>query len=166
MPYATLWWDDDKDHINDNGVIETRINFNSAQDIPLDSNPLWIQDSDVSDQPVTPKARYLILESSVEVTDRALEYAILGTTFAPFVTTWKTDNPGSASNQLTIPTMGSGYDYWVDWEDVNDFANSGTAGPFTGDATLNVPSAGPIACELWEHFLTSISTMKETKKNF
>lgn len=34
-----------------------------------------------------------------------------------FITTWKTDNPGSASNQITIPTSGFGYDYRVDWGD-------------------------------------------------
>lgn len=36
----------------------------------------------------------------------------------PFVTTWKTDNPGiSANNQITIPTAGGGYNYTVDWGD-------------------------------------------------
>ncbi|MEL6534123.1 MAG: BspA family leucine-rich repeat surface protein [Bacteroidota bacterium] len=37
-----------------------------------------------------------------------------------FVTTWKTDNPGtSADNQVTIPTVGGGYNYSVDWGDGN-----------------------------------------------
>jgi surface protein len=41
-----------------------------------------------------------------------------------FVTTWKTDNPGtSADNEITIPTSGSGYDYFVDWGDGNVTAN-------------------------------------------
>ncbi|MDZ7646256.1 MAG: FG-GAP-like repeat-containing protein [Cytophagales bacterium] len=32
------------------------------------------------------------------------------TVFNPFITTWKTDNPGSSNdNQITIPTTGSGY---------------------------------------------------------
>ena len=37
----------------------------------------------------------------------------------PFVTTWKTDNPGiSANNQITIPTIpGETYNYTVDWGD-------------------------------------------------
>lgn len=35
-----------------------------------------------------------------------------------FITTWKTDNPGSSSStQITIPTTGSGYNYTVDWGD-------------------------------------------------
>ena len=33
----------------------------------------------------------------------------------PFITTWKTDNPGSSDlNQITIPTEGFGYNYHVD----------------------------------------------------
>lgn len=33
-----------------------------------------------------------------------------------FVTTWKTDNPGSSnSTSITIPTTGGGYSYDVDW---------------------------------------------------
>lgn len=41
---------------------------------------------------------------------------LLGTT--PFITTWKTDNPGvSANNQITIPTATVGYNYIVDWGD-------------------------------------------------
>lgn len=35
-----------------------------------------------------------------------------------FITTWKTDNLGiSKSNQITIPTIGDGYNYNVDWGD-------------------------------------------------
>ena len=36
----------------------------------------------------------------------------------PFLTTWKTDNPGiSKDNQVAIPTIGFGYHYTVDWGD-------------------------------------------------
>ncbi len=59
------------------------------------------------------------------------------TVFNAFVTTWKTDNPGSSnSDQITIPTTGSGYFYRVDWGD----------GTFdtdvTGDITHTYASAG------------------------
>ena len=42
-----------------------------------------------------------------------------GTTQRPFITTWKTDNPGiSADNQITIPTFPEEtYNYTVDWGD-------------------------------------------------
>ncbi len=67
--------------------------------------------------------------------------------YAPneFVTTWKTDNVGawdSASNQIKIPTSGSGYNYNVAWKEIANASNSGTAGPFTGNTTLTFPSAG------------------------
>ena len=49
----------------------------------------------------------------------------------PFITTWKTDNPGlSEDNQITIPTFsGETYDYTVDWGDGITESN------FTGAAT-------------------------------
>eukprot|EP01093_Parvamoeba_rugata_P016594 TRINITY_DN6308_c0_g4_i2.p1 TRINITY_DN6308_c0_g4~~TRINITY_DN6308_c0_g4_i2.p1 ORF type:complete len:1044 (-),score=240.26 TRINITY_DN6308_c0_g4_i2:36-3167(-) len=49
----------------------------------------------------------------------------------PFITTWKTDNPGvSEDNQIIIPTFpGETYDYTVDWGDGTIESN------FTGDAT-------------------------------
>ncbi|NKI30809.1 BspA family leucine-rich repeat surface protein [Croceivirga thetidis] len=39
----------------------------------------------------------------------------------PFITTWKTDNPGGSNdNQITIPTFpGETYDYSIDWGDGN-----------------------------------------------
>ena len=48
----------------------------------------------------------------------------------PFITTWRTNNPGvSNNNQITIPTFGGGYDYMVDWGDGTTTTNH------TGDAT-------------------------------
>ncbi len=70
---------------------------------------------------------------------------IFGYVFAqtPFITTWKTDNPGgSANNQITIPTTGTGYNYSVAWEKVDDVTVTGTGGPFTGNATLTFPQVG------------------------
>ncbi len=47
-----------------------------------------------------------------------------------FVTTWKTDNPGSSGDdQITIPTSGGGYDYFIDWGDGN--TDSGVSGDMT-----------------------------------
>ncbi len=49
-----------------------------------------------------------------------------------FVTTWKTDNPGTSNNtSITIPTTGTGYNYQVDWN------NDGTFDPtfYTGNTT-------------------------------
>lgn len=55
----------------------------------------------------------------------------------PFVTTWKTDNPGSSEdNQITIPTFpGETYNYSVDWGDGT--SNDGVTGSTTH--TYEVP---------------------------
>ncbi len=64
----------------------------------------------------------------------------LGKSFSqsPFITTWKTDNPGiSEDNQITIPTFpGETYDYTVDWGDGNVETN------FTGDAIHTYENPG------------------------
>lgn len=54
-----------------------------------------------------------------------------------FITTWKTDNPGTSNNyQITIPTAGGGYNYTVYWGD-------GSYNLFlTGDFTHTYPAAG------------------------
>ncbi len=55
----------------------------------------------------------------------------------PFVTTWKTDNNGdSNSNQIIIPTTGTGYSYTVDWGDGTQSANE------TGNAIHTYASPG------------------------
>jgi gliding motility-associated-like protein len=61
-----------------------------------------------------------------------------------FITTWKTDNPGkSASNQISIPTTGTGYSYSIYWEKADNAAINGTIpGPRTGDHTITFPSIG------------------------
>jgi len=51
---------------------------------------------------------------------------------APFITTWKTDNPGtSANNQITIPTNSNGYLYDIDWENDGVYDDIGVTGSIT-----------------------------------
>jgi len=52
---------------------------------------------------------------------RTLNFEIVEGEPKPFVTTWKTDNPGATEdNQIRIPTYpGETYDYTVDWGDGN-----------------------------------------------
>ncbi len=52
----------------------------------------------------------------------------------PFVTTWVTT---TASESITIPTTGSGYNYMVNWGDMS--ARNRT---FTGDATHEYATPG------------------------
>lgn len=69
--------------------------------------------------------------------------------FEPFITTWKTDNPGaSASNQITIPTTGGGYNYSVYWERVGNTSINGTLNNLTGNATLSFPAIGTYRVEI------------------
>lgn len=51
-----------------------------------------------------------------------------------FVTTWKTDNPGTSnSSSITIPTFGPGYSYSVDWDNDNVVDQVGITGDITHD---------------------------------
>jgi surface protein len=61
-----------------------------------------------------------------------------------FVTVWKSDNPGaSASNQITIPTEGSGYNYTVNWEEVGNPSNNGSLGfNVSSSVSVTFPSPG------------------------
>ncbi|MEM6643310.1 MAG: RHS repeat-associated core domain-containing protein [Bacteroidota bacterium] len=75
--YQEVWWDDDTDTTND-GLLETQINFNGAQNLPNDAASLWVQDMDASADPIVPKERYLVLHSDAAMTSSALEYAMSG----------------------------------------------------------------------------------------
>jgi surface protein len=48
---------------------------------------------------------------------------------APFITTWKTDNPGgSCPSCIKIPTIGGGYNYDIDWENDGIYDEFGVTG--------------------------------------
>ena len=56
---------------------------------------------------------------------------------AEFNTTWKTDNPGiSNSTSITIPTVDTGYNFDVDWENDGIFDDFGVTGNITHDYGL------------------------------
>lgn len=75
------------------------------------------------------------------------------TIFNPFVTTWKTDNPGSSTDtQISIPTNGAGYDYDIVWTEVGVPSNTGTLTSVTGPVTIDFPSAGTYRIEITGHF--------------
>jgi len=65
----------------------------------------------------------------------------------PFVTTWKTDNPGvSDDNQITIGTSGDGYSYTVDWGDGESDTN------ITGNITHTYATAGTYSVSISGNF--------------
>ncbi|NIJ54657.1 BspA family leucine-rich repeat surface protein [Dyadobacter arcticus] len=52
----------------------------------------------------------------------------------PFITTWKTDNPGSSnSTSITIPTYEGSYNYEIDWNNDGIYDQSGVTGGVTHD---------------------------------
>ncbi|HOY07696.1 MAG TPA: BspA family leucine-rich repeat surface protein [Saprospiraceae bacterium] len=68
----------------------------------------------------------------------------------PFITTWKTNNPGtSGSASITIPTTGSGYNYQVDWNNDGTYDQSGITGSVfhnfgvAGTYTIRIRGAFP-----------------------
>lgn len=62
---------------------------------------------------------------------------------APFITTWNTANPGTSNDhQITIPTQGTGYDYDVYWEDVDNATINGNITGLTGGTTITFPAPG------------------------
>lgn len=71
------------------------------------------------------------------------EAPTITTQFAPFITIWNTDDAGAPpDNEITIPTIGGGYEYYVSWVEVGNPQNNGADGPFAGDATITFPRRG------------------------
>ncbi|MEQ8581247.1 MAG: BspA family leucine-rich repeat surface protein [Marinoscillum sp.] len=73
----------------------------------------------------------------------------------PFITTWKTDNPGaSEDNQITIRTNPAHftpiytYNFDIYWEDVSDASINGTLTGLTEDVTIDFPTAGIYRVEI------------------
>ena len=67
----------------------------------------------------------------------------------PFITTWKTDNPGTSnSTSISIATVGGGFDYDVDWENDGVWDDFNT----TGDIMLDYGTAGVYAVAIRGNF--------------
>lgn len=75
--FASLWWDDDNDAVND-GVTAAGLNFVTAQNLPNVAAQLWVLDRDFSSAAVVPQGRYLVVSTGATVTDRANEFAFIG----------------------------------------------------------------------------------------
>lgn len=60
-----------------------------------------------------------------------------------FVTTWDTTNPGTSdASSITIPILGSGYAYRVDWNGDGDFDDADEATVHSGAVTHSFPAPG------------------------
>jgi surface protein len=77
--------------------------------------------------------------------DEAREIAILKG--KPFITKWKTDNNGvSTNNQISIPTIGNGYNYDIVWGDGTNNRD------VSGDVTHSYPKDGNYTVEIYGEF--------------
>jgi surface protein len=62
---------------------------------------------------------------------------------APFITVWKTDNPGITINTaIRIPTIGGGYNYNIYWEDTLNTNINGSLLNQTGTISIIFPATG------------------------
>ena len=78
--FGTMWWDDDNDSTNDNGVTATGLNFCTAQSLNTGAGQPWVQDTDNSSTPITPQRRYLIIGTGSAPAARANEFVFTGYT--------------------------------------------------------------------------------------
>ena len=60
----------------------------------------------------------------------------------PFISVWKSDNPGGNSNQILIPTTWGWYNYNIYYENINNPAQNGTLTGRTWNTTITVPTPG------------------------
>jgi len=85
-------------------------------------------------------ARTALIADGWDVSDSGLDDScVVSLSPDDFVTTWKTDNPGTSNDtSITIPTSGTGYNYDVDWNNDGVFDEFG----LTGDVTHDFGTAG------------------------
>ncbi|OAS15259.1 Ig-like domain-containing protein [Paenibacillus oryzisoli] len=103
-PYSEIWWDNDIDTMNDSGLTETHVNFNSVQGLSnTGTTTPWIRDNDVSSSPITPLGRYMMLRSPINMTNRASEYAIVGYLFEESIKVITPPIAGQASGSQFFP---------------------------------------------------------------
>ncbi|WP_179336343.1 BspA family leucine-rich repeat surface protein, partial [Winogradskyella costae] len=79
--------------------------------------------------------------ASNDADENPYTFTIQGYGGTPFITTWKTDNLNTGSSNatsITIPTLGTGYNYDIDWENDGVYDEFGV----TGNATHDYVTAG------------------------
>lgn len=79
----------------------------------------------------------IIASDGANATTQTVRITVNNINERPFITTWKTDNPGVTNdNQIKITTLGGGYNYTIDWGDQEINTN------VTGDITHTYAAAG------------------------
>jgi len=77
--FGAMWWDDDTDTTND-GTSENTLDWQIATGVSNISSQQWVQDVDCSGSPITPAARYLIVNTGASPSARPNEFCIVGYT--------------------------------------------------------------------------------------
>jgi hypothetical protein len=77
--FAMMWWDDDKDNLND-GVTAATMNFNTGQGVSHIAGQQWVKDRDFTAAPIVPQGRYLVVSTGPSPDDRPNEFAFIGYT--------------------------------------------------------------------------------------
>lgn len=106
--FGTMWWDDDTDDVNDNGVTATGLNFGTAQSLNTGSNQPWVRDVDAASAPITPQRRYLIINTGSAPAGRANEFAITGNVAPPDITTQPASQTVGLGANVTFTVAASG----------------------------------------------------------
>ncbi|TVQ01050.1 MAG: BspA family leucine-rich repeat surface protein [Balneolaceae bacterium] len=66
-----------------------------------------------------------------------------------FITTWQTNLQGTSdSNQIIIPTTGTGYNYDIYWQNLDNAAENGTITGIEGSTTITFPQEGRYRVEI------------------
>lgn len=143
--FASLWWDDDKDVVND-GVTASTMNFQTTQDMTGSSAQLWLQDRDFGPNPITPLNQYLVIGTGATTTMRANEFAFIGwvdgAPAAPMITQppQSQNVPADSSVMFTVGVTGSPAPtyQWLK----NGVAITGATNPVLSLANLQAGDAG------------------------
>jgi len=75
--WATAWWDDDTDNVND-GVTAPDMTFSAGGSLPNVNPQIWARDRDFSADPVTPQGPILVFGTGPTVSGRPNEFALVG----------------------------------------------------------------------------------------
>jgi surface protein len=129
----TIWASDLEDASEDNCSTLANLDFSFSPDV--NDQSIILDCSDLGEVPlemwVTDESgNQDFCQTSILVLD---DSGVCG--LNPFITTWKTDNPGtSGPTEITIPTFpGETYSYDVDWENDGIFDDFGVTGDITHD---------------------------------
>jgi hypothetical protein len=103
------------------------LNFNSAKGVANTNTAQWIRDTDLSATPVAPQAQFLILHSPADMTNDAMEYAVIGYMYQPSYQIIKPLAAGKLPGSLYFP-MEFAFDGQPTWDSSKDAPTGGTGG--------------------------------------